>query len=209
MQQISQPVLYVARKPGTYTVDLPASYYISPAMWWNMTRGGTHFFSTYSWAIGTDVNNYNHYKCIKLGSQKKKLEGFSKFSQNKLFQAFIFGQKYSKKWNTSILIVLSMASAQGWMLFKDACHIFMGHGDMTTTCLAFASWEFLAGGSDLQHLTSTNTQLFDGWLTHHQWTLLATLMLPCSCEGNTMTRPLLLSEILQKGKLIGYEHTTD
>jgi len=29
------------------------------------------------------------------------------------------------------------------------------------------------------------------------------------CEGNTMTKPLLISEILQKGKLIGYEHTTD
>ena len=29
-----------------------------------------------------------------------------------------------------------------------------------------------------------------------------------SCEDNTMTRPLLLSEILQKGELIGYEHTT-
>jgi len=28
------------------------------------------------------------------------------------------------------------------------------------------------------------------------------------CEGDTMTRPLLLSEILWKGKLIGYEHTS-
>ena len=26
------------------------------------------------------------------------------------------------------------------------------------------------------------------------------------CEGDTMTRPLLISEILQKGELIGYEH---
>ena len=30
-----------------------------------------------------------------------------------------------------------------------------------------------------------------------------------NCEGDTMTRPLLLSEIFQKGKLIGYEHITD
>ena len=30
-----------------------------------------------------------------------------------------------------------------------------------------------------------------------------------NCEGNTTTRPLLLSEILQKGKLMEYEHTID
>ena len=30
-----------------------------------------------------------------------------------------------------------------------------------------------------------------------------------NCDGGTMTRPLLLSEILWKGELIGYEHTTD
>ena len=43
-------------------------------------RGGTPGFSTYSWAIGIDVNNWNHHKCMRLDSQKKT-EGFSKFLQ--------------------------------------------------------------------------------------------------------------------------------
>jgi len=70
--------------------------------------------------------------------------------ENKLFQGSIFFQKKNtlKKWNTSMVHTNHFIHGQctGMNVIKGACHIFMGHGDVTSGCSVFASWDFLAGG---------------------------------------------------------------
>jgi len=58
--------------------------------------------------------------------------------------------------------------------------------------------------SDWSHMTHEMTDTLPSDQIQPEWYLGLGF-----CEGNTMTRPLLISEILWKGELIGYEHTTD
>ena len=137
----------------------------------------------YSRTIWIDVNNWNHYKCMRLDSQKKKTEGFSKFlqcyvlstgvlSEINSFRALFLAKKIHKKGNTSIAHTNHFRQCQ-CMRMSAVWRCLSHQWTWQAPIRCFARRAILAPWH-IKHIllhqpTTIIHELSHWWLSHWQW----------------------------------------